>query len=379
MAINARRSGGGAPPKRKLKVLFLGAGASKAAGLPLTEELLRHIWPREHEGAGSWSSRRTTSAWSRELKKASLVLYPDGSADGFRPLVSEFFTLLEVMERVHAERERLALDPGILLKDLRAEIAEGLTCDVEKLRTSIAKTPHYKWLSDSARPDVIVTSNWDTLAELAALRSGLNVLLNWPKTAAGTRRPDLPEDSVVVLKLHGSIDWGRADDAQFLRRTRQWDYERIDQPIVANDRRRQHHRNDSETLLRRKTYDHPIRLDRSRLGFDEPLMATMAAGKDTFISDLHDIWDDAYWTLSRASRLDIIGYSFPPDDLELRTLLRVTTRQPAKAALSPDVRVSVCNPSPDTHDRARSFLGMNVQSSFAGAGSWKMGKKPYGR
>jgi hypothetical protein len=118
--------------------------------------------------------------------------------------------------------------------------------------------------------------------------------------------------------------------------------------------------------------DAPVAADRTVAGFAEPLMATMAAGKNDFITqEIASIWDDAYWTLSRARSLDIVGYSFPDDDLELRTLMRLTTRKAGgDSALDGDLALAVCNPSPDTHDRARSLLGAGLTSSYLGAGSW---------
>jgi hypothetical protein len=371
-----RRAWGGAPPRRKFGVMFLGAGASKAAGLPLTEELLQRIWPREHEMDGHpWARRRSGAIWNRDLKRAAKVLYPDGDSEGFRPLVSEFFTLIEVMDRVHSGRERLALDAGSLLRDLRAEIAEGLLVAVDDARRRSTRNPQHAWLTGVNRPQVIITSNWDTLVEQTAFRAGVDVHLRWPRTPGGARVETLPSKAVVVLKLHGSIDWGRGDDSDLESGHRAWEYERLDAPVVSGAALRQHHRTGEEKLLRYRTYDHPVAAERGRSGFAEPLMATMAAGKDTFISDLQDVWDDAYWALSRAARLDIVGYSFPPDDLELRTLLRVTTRRPGQASLSEDLDVYVCNPSPDTHDRARSFLGMDVHSSYEGAGAWRLRRR----
>ncbi|MCY4726805.1 hypothetical protein NYO98_11005 [Nocardioides sp. STR2] len=375
--MNERRGAGGRPPDRKYSVIFLGAGASKAAGLPLTEELLRHLWPREHEATSTpWDDFKTARQWKTDLESAVKVLYPDGESDGFRPLVSEFFTLLEVMDRVHSGRERLPLDAGELLQSLRSEIALGLIRAVDGQRRRTARLPQYKWLTSSVgRPAVIVTSNWDTISEQAALRAGLNVSLGWPRTKSGDRLKELPAKTVVILKLHGSTDWGRADDPRVLAAAREWEYERLDVVVEPGVTRRRHSRDGSEQIVRFRTYDHPVASERARMGFDEPLMATMAAGKDTFISDLQGIWDDAYWVLSRADKLDIVGYSFPSDDLELRTLLRVSTRRAGAAGLSDGVEVAVCNPSPDTHDRARSFLGMDLVSSYEGAGAWRMRRR----
>lgn len=57
---------------------------------------------------------------------------------------------------------------------------------------------------------------------------------------------------------------------------------------------------DSETplLVRYRSYDHPVVASRRKIGFTEPFMVTMAAGKDNFISALSEVWDDAYWVLS---------------------------------------------------------------------------------
>lgn len=373
-----KRSGGGRPPDRRFGVMFLGAGASKAAGLPLTEELLRHIWPRDFEASyPRWESMRVAKQWRADLEAAVRVLYPDGGSDGFRPVVSEFFTLLEVMERVHGDRERLPLDPGDLLKALRAEIAQGLLQTAAAQWRKASRLPHYNWFkAPQGRPSVVITSNWDTLIEQSAIRAGLNVMLTWPRTRGGARRLELPAKTVVVLKLHGSADWGRGDDVCVpdIAAARAWEFERLNAEILPKPHR-QHSRDGTEVILRHRSYDHPTAASRGMRRFDEPLMATMAAGKEAFIADLGDIWDDAYWVLSRASWLDIVGYSFPPDDLELRTLLRVTTRQPRQAGLASDMELSVVNPSPDTHERARSFLGMEISSSYAGAESWRMRRR----
>jgi hypothetical protein len=361
---------GGAPPKRKLRMMFLGAGASKAAGLPLTEELLQHIWPREHESVEAWESRRTRRDWKRDLQKAVTVLYPDGGADGYRPPVSEFFTLLEVIDRVHSGRERVPLSTEDLLRDLRGEIAAGLSAQCAEAGRHIAASPHYSWFKKPGRPNVVVTSNWDTLVEQAAIKAGLTVLLGWPRNRRDQRR-ELDSNELVLLKLHGSTDWGPADDDRVLACAQSWKYERLDAGVTPAPHTRKSARVGGEEILRYRAVDAPIAVDRKIVGFSRPLMATMAAGKDLFIQGpIASIWDDAYWSLSRAKSLDVIGYSFPDDDLELRTLLRLTTRKAGNSALAADLDLAICNPSPDTHDRGRALLGSDLTSSYVGAGSW---------
>jgi hypothetical protein len=355
--------------------MFLGAGASKAAGLPLTEELLKHIWPRDHEnGIESWARCRDRGAWKRDLEKAVKVMYPDGGSPGFRPLVSDFFTLLEVIDRVHSDRQRLPMAPTELLRDLRSEIAHGLLAAVAGHRRGMANTPHYRWLlKPNTRPHVIITSNWDTLVEQAALKAGMNVVLGLPKRGDGAPKAELPPNTLVVLKLHGSVDWGAAEDEECLAQRSTWKYERLDAFLSPAPHPRSSTRNGGEEALRFRTYDAPVASDAILTGFKTPMMATMAAGKDQFISGaVKTIWSDAYWVLERSKRLDIVGYSFPPDDLELRSLLRLTTRKAGEAVMSENLDVSVCNPSPDTHERARSLLGAGLSASYMGADSFTL-------
>ena len=350
--------------------MFLGAGASRAAGFPLTEQLLQHIWPRPGENLDSWETVKSRQAWKSTLSRAVKVIYPDGGADGFRPPVSEFFTLLEVIDRVHAERERLPLDSRQVLIDLRREIAAGLSRLAADTRRSVGTTPHYRWIKAKNRPQVVITSNWDTLAEIAALKAGLSVYLRWPHNRQGTRRR-LESQELVVLKLHGSIDWGLGSDPLVDAALKGWKYERLDAAILPAAPRRRTSRIGGEDVLRYRSVDAPVAADRSRVGFSEPLMATMSAAKDGFIQEnVSAIWHDAYWALSRAKALAVVGYSFPREDLEISTLLRLTSRRAGKDRLDPDLTFTVCNPSPETHARARVLLGSSLTPSYLAAEAW---------
>ncbi len=62
----------------------------------------------------------------------------------------------------------------------------------------------------------------------------------------------------------------------------------------------------------------------------EPHMVTMARGKASDLGPLSAVWRDAYAAVSRAKRLEIVGYSMPDDDIEIRTLLRAGVRRGGK-------------------------------------------------
>ncbi len=93
----------------------------------------------------------------------------------------------------------------------------------------------------------------------------------------------------------------------------------------------------------------------------EPHMATMSHGKTGELGPLRQLWRDAYGALSRAARLEVVGYSMPPDDIEIRTLLRAGVERGADLG-----QVVVRNPTPDVHDRIRRYLDRNVESDYRG-------------
>ena len=91
-------------------------------------------------------------------------------------------------------------------------------------------------------------------------------------------------------------------------------------------------------------------------------MVTMATGKSDDLGPLREVWRDAYRALSRASSLELVGYSMPPDDVEIRTILRTGLQRSARGARGPMIRVK--NPSPDVHNRIRSYLDRFAESDY---------------
>jgi hypothetical protein len=363
--IRMATGGQGRPPIRRFWAMLLGAGASKAAGLPLTEELLRRVLDPAH--GTTWNRFRSTAKWEEDLESAFMILYPDGGAAGFLPSVAGFFTVLEVVAQVHEGRERLPLRAQNLLQDLRCEIAFGL----EAMAASVAAadTPHFGWFSGDNPPSVVITTNWDTLIERAARAAGLDVWLTWPRTRNGTRKPQLRDTEIVVLKLHGSTDWGlglnrSAGGRRISDRYSDLNTKLSGRTVFPNGRLA------DGQVLRYKSIDGDATLGQ-HLGFAPPLMATMAVGKQASISAVESVWDDAYWALSRAQELSVLGYSFPDDDIEIRSLLRVTTRETGSANLSNNLALTIINPSPDAHDRARSSLGSTVLSDYRTGNGWQ--------
>lgn len=342
--------GRGRPPSRTSRVWFLGAGASKSAGLPLTEELLERIHPRI-DGPLWKRVRQAKGAWGRDLYKVYRVIYPDGGVSGFRPGVADLFTQLEVASRSYEQRARVPLRATELLKDLRQEIALGLTYDAE--RVDIETTTHFERLTSSDRPQVVITSNWDDLVERVAKHLKLKVWFQWPLDPRTGGRRKLGKDELLVLKLHGSIDWTTGASIKLCPSP----HGNFITPLSV-ERGVVH-----EFARGRKSAFDAFYL-RQRFPGVEPLMATMAVGKDVQVDLLEPVWSDAYYSISRARQLEVFGYSFPSDDLEIKMLLRLGTRKARGSDIADNLEIVIRNPSPEAHVRARTHLGNKLISHY---------------
>ncbi len=212
----------------------------------------------------------------------------------------------------------------------------------------------HAYLEEVVAPgNVVITSNWDVLIESYASLHGV------PLRLAGTG----DDDELVLLKLHGSVDWclgrhmnrmGTHDNYATLNERLFWT--RSYKPRIPSKKERQ----DVAIRIRAlENWSSAWRIVRSRAS--EPHMVTMARGKAGDLGPLGQIWRDAYGALSRARRLEIVGYSMPPDDIEIRTLLRAGVQRG-----DPLDEVLVRNPAPEVHVRVRQFLDRAVASEYRG-------------
>ena len=88
-------------------------------------------------------------------------------------------------------------------------------------------------------------------------------------------------------------------------------------------------------------------------------MLTMAPGKAEALGPVLPLWSHAYRAISAAMRLEIIGYSMPEDDIEIRTLLRAGVLRGAS-----DPTIVIQNPAPDVHTRVRELILRETVSEY---------------
>jgi hypothetical protein len=334
-------------PVRDRNVYFVGAGLSCALGLPNTAMLL--------EGVIDLASRNRR--WGRverldeRLRVAFEYFYPDAVHEGYMPDVGDFFSALRTYLDVGSDLAGGLSDAPSLYRSLKSAIAHLLVEATRKCQPMLRAGHPY--LEEMVQPgNIIVTSNWDLVVERYAQ------LHNVPLRLTGSS-----EEEVVLHKLHGSVDWCLGKHMR-VRPVRQYAMlneklfgARPYRPAIPSRSAR------AEVALRVRVLESwSGALNALRLRATEPYMVTMARGKAGDLGPLRMVWRDAYGAISRAEHLEIVGYSMPPDDIEIRTLLRAGVQR-GRQDLE---EVMVRNPAPDVHDRVRRYLDRAVRSDYRG-------------
>lgn len=337
-------------PVRDRKVYFVGAGLSSAYGLPNTAALLTETI----KFAASTAWLRNEDLEGR-LKEAFVFFYPDAQHAGFQPDVVDFFstlrTYLEVGEGLTGTGFKRA---GDFYRLLRRAIAHLLIERVRNVRAKDLRSNPY--LQEMVKPgNIVITSNWDTLLE----RFAEIAMVPLRRTSASRR---FPPAEAILLKLHGSVDWCQNAD-----RVRSYNYARRNyvalrelSSLARPYRLPLPRQAAAQTLIRINATTSNNLWSRVRSRAREPYMVTMVTGKADDLGPLQDVWRDAYRALSRAETLEIVGYSMPPDDIEIRTIVRTGLQR--KADKEPVVRVK--NPSPDVHGRVRAYLDRFAEADY---------------
>ena len=283
------------------------------------------------------------------MNDAFRFFYPDGNNRDFRPDAVDFFSTLKSYIETAENQPGGLKDAPELYRSLKFSIARVL---IERLRRRDAKLEGdaHVYLDRVVQPgNIVVTSNWDVALERYA----------WHRDVPIRFSGDDPGE-LVILKLHGSVDWTLCPDG-FLKPDADYAVlsERVTKarpytaPLPPTTQRAQH-------VFRTRVlnnWNEAWRFLSSRTA--EPHMVTMARGKAGDLGPLDRVWRDAYAAMSRAHTLEIVGYSLPDDDIEIRTLLRAGVRRGTNRPT-----IVVRNPAPDVHDRVRRFLDHKVKSDY---------------
>ncbi len=200
-------------------------------------------------------------------------------------------------------------------------------------------------LSTLSEGDIIITTNWDTLAERVLLedcRWSPGDGYGFPVTLKGKEgSQEIPvllqeKSKVKVLKLHGSYGWqqerGRPDF--YLKYTNYLKY----LPLKSGGK---------------DIYVVDCREPDSYQDGVEPLFIYPSFLKKLEGLQMQSIWYSASKALDNADEIHIIGYSLPESDTAIRTLLNTVRFRLEKG----EVKVTVDDPDGEARQRWEDFLG----------------------
>jgi hypothetical protein len=288
-------------------------------------------------------------AIGRKLRDAYEYFYPEES-DTFVPDVVDFFSVLRAYEDVSGSRDGGAprfpggfKHPG-LLSELRLAVVRLLCARLRGIQIPNEGWP--KLDAMFAPGNVAITSNWDLFVEWYAHCRETRLRLGG----------DLNDATLTLIKLHGSVDW---TEQRFRKTAAKADYAVLRElqnsrpPYTINTIR-------PGEMLRVRAIENMSRSWQFiKARTERPHMLMMAQGKTVDLEPIQSMWDDAYAALCAAKELEIIGYSLPQDDVEIRTLLRAGV---SRGSASPTVRV--LNPEPSVHVRVRTYVARDAVSDY---------------
>lgn len=360
----------GRPLIRDRKVYFLGAGFSKAFGLPLTDELLTELRDLAKRPEGHFLNKNANKqSFNERLDSVIQAIYPDGRINGYQPSAVDFFstvsTFVNLTKKSSTPEDSGSLpnssfpggNPSDYLKTLKMGISKILASKTESF---INGNTIGKEVKDIVKPgNVIITSNWDLLVEYIAKEQNISLTRRYPP------RNDHRDKSLTLLKLHGSVDWTTFGDVRAGNNTK---------PNILRklETKSQGYTDRSYPLPTQPNTDDVFRISWPKdsawqsieAATHVPYILTMATGKSDDLGPLQDIWSDAYKAIGSAKDFHIVGYSMPDDDAEIRTLMRAGVIRGDLDGSK--LKVHVNNPSPDVHDRIRRYIHSPIDSNYSG-------------
>ncbi|MDP9194618.1 MAG: SIR2 family protein [Acidobacteriota bacterium] len=311
------------------RLFVLGAGFSKPAGLPLGNELLEDVLVE---------AKRTThfeNILRREIER--YLLFIERTTGEPRALedigLEPFMSFLDTEHALGFEGGDTFSDEGgraqLLVRFLIARVLWR-----RQLRMPPSATALYdEFASRLEANDWILTFNYDTIVEdaLTRVRKPFRLV---PARYKNVDRfyaeyADEPDHDVVLLKLHGSIDWFQRD--HFIRNSR--NRKPFGFPDKARDAVFNNPRTRPRKLVRGPYWrGSPLRnvyrvlnmdafFEQAVPLLDTPLLISPSFSKPLYLRPLHDLWRDMSSIGSFNSTLAIVGYSLPPyDDYVLQAL-----------------------------------------------------------
>lgn len=285
------------------RVFVLGAGASKACGLPLTNEILPRIIPKIAE-----------RSIRKRLRDFISYLYPYfnkkwGNYPNLEELLGQFDIYLKFSDKVKT-KHRFPIDE---IENLRDELLRAICIFLTSHPDERIPKSRIDDLAADLRPaDIVISFNWDLTLERSLTKRDPSATWSYVQD----------DGSITILKPHGSVNWF---DSKKIRLSKD-----KTSPLTPNT-------------------DGPLRVFKP-LRFPHvekkivPVIVPPVFNKEWPYPEFDEIWRDTWTALAETDALYIIGFSLPPEDLHVRFVMRTALRINEKKRVGGLSEVCVVNP-----------------------------------
>jgi hypothetical protein len=330
-------------------VIILGAGASVSSGAPLMKNFLDKAELLRDAGAVQESKQefdlvfKALAALNRSHTKATLDVIN----------IESVFAAFEMAKLLGKLGDLTAEEIGRLPNAMRRVIVRTLeeTINIPLIERQVRPPGDYPGLSSlfeqlGRRPGElntrvsVVTFNYDLCADMAIHRAGFGVryCLDDQKSAR----------EIPLLKLHGSLNWGRCSEC---KRLVAWSLDQYFRNRMWPDRN-----GVVRLVMSAKTGEFQHCRNAT---FDAPFVVPPTWNKSQYHAELELVWQAAARELAGAENIVVCGYSLPESDEFFRYLYALGTVS--------DLRLKefcVFDPNEKVGSRFRQLLGQAVIERF---------------
>jgi len=293
------------------RVYVLGAGFSKAVGLPLAAELLPWTLARLRAEAVTSTTRGTVPDQDLDIVTAAIrELYADPAScpDDIEELLS---LLDDAVSIADATRGHLLQAVPFAADIIRPWMCRTLDTAQKAARQDPRWMLHVEWARRLQPGDVVVSFNYDTLAEQALEEAGVPWMYAFEGFKSGRGK-------VIVAKPHGSLNWKLFEAGvapkhpdRFTTLHADGPYDGSVQAVAA------------VAYLREAPFDYP---DPGAVQDDEGVLIVAPTRGKKYEWFIADQLRAAFRAVSDAEEVVVVGYSLPDGDGGVHAVLRVGVR-----------------------------------------------------
>lgn len=296
-------------------VLILGAGATRACGGPLTNEIL----PPAFMPPVVRTSAFLLPKLKRYLKDEFRVAFPESGTKDAKPPPDDDYPplplLLSLLDTSIDRRESLSekWTHQDLVQVRRAveysifgvvneKVGDKRSADGEQLHQALLE----KVFGKQAPPNII-SLNYDILVDNAMIRPRANTV-TFPDYGCDIRMPEGRDRFGRLLKLHGSLNWLYCSACQRLE-------------LLVNQARTKTEPTPAKMYDAFRSLGERVRCADCRSLLD-PVLITPTHLKDYRNPHITSVWHQAHKMLRSVDRVVFVGYSLPENDVEVIYLLK---------------------------------------------------------